>query len=83
MITERSWYRQRAVLTAGALLLVLALAGLAGCSSQNETIGSGPHELAFHNEGDVSIPMVVRWADEYGYLQTEYFTVYVDGTVTL
>ena len=83
MKTAHSWYRQWAMLTAGAMLLVLVLAGLVGCSSQNETIGSGAHELAFHNEGDVSIPMVVRWADQYGYLQTEYFTIYVDGTVTL
>jgi len=71
------------VLSICSFCLVLVVAALAGCGAQNETIGQGEHELAFTNEGNISVPITVRWTSWNGYIQMEQFTVHVAGRVAL
>jgi len=66
-----------------ALVVLVLLAGVGGCSAQNETIGQGDASLVFTNSGDISSPLQVRWADARGRLVTERFTVLPTGRVTL
>lgn len=64
-------------------LLILMVWGLAGCASQDVTIGEGDAELAFINRGDTSVPITVRWTGRNEKVVTDRFTVYVAGKVTL
>ena len=57
--------------------------GLADCGAQNETIGQGEHELVFTNEGNISVPITVRWTSWNGYIEMEQSTVHVAGRVAL
>jgi len=78
-----SEFSRLTVLGICSFCLVLVVAALAGCGAQNETIGQGEHELVFTDEGNVSVPIIIRWTSWDGYIEMEEFTVYVGGKVTL
>ncbi len=63
--------------------LLLVVWGLSGCGGQDVTIGEGDAELVFTNQGDVSVPITVRWTGENQRILTERFTVLTSGRVTL
>ncbi len=62
----------------------LVVASLAGCAGyRDRVIGEGEHEMVFSNDGNIAVPVTVRWVSDQQYIKTETFTVYTTGTVTL
>ncbi len=62
-------------------LVVTALTGCAGY--RDRVIGEGEHEMVFSNDGNIAVPVTVRWVSGQQHIKTETFTVYTTGTVTL
>ncbi len=83
MSSQQPLSSRLAALSACGISLIVLIVALAGCSGQDRVIGEGDHQLVFTNEGDISVPITVRWAGIGDRIQTERFTVLVDGRVTL